>query len=202
MATWKKHLHVLEIRGCLQRAAPLSGRPGEMSPLVWAAVTVVVALSLSGCSAMRSVQTSLFGHEEHAAEENARRNAAEPSVYYIGAAGTPLYKEPGRTELARLPQYRKVYRIGLAQGYAHVRVDGTGEEGWVENAKLIWRLPAASPAAAPQPAPPAAEPAAPAHAEEAPEAAEPPTPSPPPDAATAPASPPPTKVSPSVFDPF
>jgi hypothetical protein len=195
MATWKKHFPVSENLRCLQRVAPRSGQSGGMSPLAWAAAAVAVTLSLSGCSAMRSVQTSLFGGEEQAAEENARPDAAEPSVYYIGVAGTPLYNEPGRTELTRLPQYRKVYRSRLVKGYAYVRVDGTGEEGWVENAKLIWRLPSARPAAPPQPAPPPAEPAA--------EAPEPPTPSSPaPDAPTTPDGPPPTKVNPSVFDPY
>jgi hypothetical protein len=45
--------------------------------------------------------------------------------------------------------HTKLHRDELKAGYAHVRVAPTGESGWVENARLIWRLPAQ--AAQPQP---------------------------------------------------
>jgi len=62
-------------------------------------------------------------------------------VYYTGSPDLPLYQSPGDVIVRRLPQYTKLTRNKLEKGYAHVRVDSTDITGWVENAKLIWRLP-------------------------------------------------------------
>jgi hypothetical protein len=63
--------------------------------------------------------------------------------YYAGEEGLQIYSEPRETSttLARLPLHQKVYRDKIEKGYAHVKVEGTNLTGWVENAKLIWRLP-------------------------------------------------------------
>jgi hypothetical protein len=44
--------------------------------------------------------------------------------------------------LAQLPLHQKVYRYKMEKGYAYVKVEGNGVSGWVDNARLIWRLPA------------------------------------------------------------
>jgi hypothetical protein len=38
-----------------------------------------------------------------------------------------------------------VYRHRLEKGYAYVNVEGKNLTGWVDNAKLIWRLPRTTP---------------------------------------------------------
>lgn len=88
---------------------------------------------LGGCSTL----------ENTVAGKSAAGGAGQTAgVYYAGSADLPLYRTPGGALISRLPQYAKLYRSDLQRGFAHVRVEATGEAGWVENAKLIWRLPA------------------------------------------------------------
>jgi hypothetical protein len=149
----------------------------------------VLGAGAGGCSMLDKVG---LGREAGAPAES----APTATVYYTGTAGLPLYRSPGRDIISRLPRYSKLYRDDLQRGYAHVRVDATGETGWVENAQLIWRLPAqASP---PQPAEPASAPAA---TEPVPDAVKPPestTPAATPSSGT-PSQP---TVSPSIFNPY
>jgi hypothetical protein len=164
-------------------------------------LVLAVALSLSACSMMRSTPEQTVAGEPWKAEV-----AGLP--YYVGSAGLPLYREPGRDLVTKLPLHQKVYRTRLEKGWAYVRVEGTGQEGWLVNAKLIWRLPpkaATSPEPATAPGEAASEAAEPEATE--PEAektgAAPPAPveeTPAPPAAEATGKPRP--VSPSVFDPY
>jgi len=174
----------------------------------------MIALApLCGCSGtFSSIKNSLFGgggapeKAPEIAEGTQETQGTAPSVYYVGSDALVLYQEPGKTVVARLPLHQKVYRYRLQRGYAYVRVDGSGQEGWLDNAKLIWRLPREAAPAPSAPAeesaetvpppvvdtaapPPAAESSSPAAAGEAPSSAE----------APAQATP---SVSPSVFEPF
>ncbi|MGR9106270.1 MAG: hypothetical protein ACU843_04990 [Gammaproteobacteria bacterium] len=108
-----------------------------------------MAAVLGGCS-----QPGNFGLGSESSEAAATKGEhSEARVYYTGTSDMALYKNPGNTLIKRLAKHTKVYRDELQRGYAHVRVDGTGDEGWVENGKLIWRLPkpsAASKSVAPK----------------------------------------------------
>jgi len=132
-----------------------------------------------------------LGKEAEAPAES----GVEESVYYTGTADMPLYRSPGGDIISRLPRYTKLYRDDLQRGYAHVRVEATGATGWVDNARLIWRLPAQ---AAPQPAEPVNAPGA---TQPGPDAVEPPE-------STTPAATPPSDtpsqptVAPSIFNPY
>jgi len=167
------------------------------------------------------MQDSLFG--DGTAAESPAATATSPdvtasTVYYVTSGGTSLYDAPRGRVVAQLAEFQKVERFGMKNGYAQVRVEATGASGWVDNAKLIWRLPS-RPNAVPETPPaerleedaataaeesgagesaPASPPAEPAAA--AVEATEPPpAPAPVPAAAINPA---PTQVNPSVFDPY
>jgi hypothetical protein len=125
--------------------------------------------------------------------------------------------------------YKKVYRSKMEKGYAYVTIEGSEVTGWVDNARLLWRLPSQQKAPTkteeqatePTPAAPVAKETAPTptKAEEAtapeptPTAAESPTEqkpaspvaaptsvSPAPSAPAAPAAPRP--IEPSIFNPF
>ena len=106
-----------------------------------------IILFLLGCAAMTIMLGACSKMEQLGWDLKAPESAtegAEPSetgIYYTGMADMPLYKQPGDTVIKRLAKHSKVYRDALKSGYAHVRVDVTGDEGWVDNAKLIWRLP-------------------------------------------------------------
>ena len=68
----------------------------------------------------------------------------EPLPYYVGVNNLKLLREPGSSSdvLAYLSLHQKVMRSKLNNGYAFVTVVQTGETGWVDNAKLMWKLPA------------------------------------------------------------
>lgn len=101
----------------------------------------------TGCSGGASLG-NLFG-------DGAGKKTA--SVYYASQAGTKLYAKPSFTSavIGSLSLHQKVVRSQLDHGFAYVEVVGSGKQGWVENAKLIWKIPATAPAAAASPAAPA-----------------------------------------------
>jgi hypothetical protein len=109
-----------------------------------------------------------------------------------------------------LSLYEKVIRSDLERGYALVESAKSGVKGWVDNAQLVWRLPAApTTGAAAEEAP---EPEEPAPATEEPQAPALPEPTPSPAAAFPTAAPAPTArpispptprpVGPSIFNPY
>jgi hypothetical protein len=127
-------------------------------------------------------------------------SAVVEGVYYSGSSDLPLHKSPGGAIVKRLPQHTKLHRDKLVGGFAHVRVDSTGETGWVENAKLIWRLPQQKSATPAMTEMPAASPPQPAIQTPESPAPTPVTPSP---AATSPSSEPAKpSVAPSIFNPY
>jgi hypothetical protein len=95
--------------------------------------------------------------QRHTRARKGRRRGGLRRILHRLRRSSPV-PQPGGEILTRLPIHTKLYRDDLQRGYAHVRVAPSGESGWVENARLIWRLPAQ--AAQPQPAAPAQAPAA------------------------------------------
>jgi hypothetical protein len=170
---------------------------------------------IAGCATWNPMDSLLKSEEAPAASESSQQ------TYYTAEAGMKLYPAPGfsSSPIAELPLHQKVYRTKVERGFAYVEVAGTGQKGWVDNGRLIWRLPTQR-AAAPAPsddkapadvetnreAPAAAQEAPPVEAREAPpgpaeQVAEQPS-------ADEPAAPAPKKdqesegADPSLFSPF
>ncbi len=179
------------------------------------------AVALAGCAAMQQTFGGWFGAATPTptATPQAPPAAAEAArVYYAGVEGLKVYSEPSASSkvVGVLSQYEKVTRTNLERGYAYVESAKSGVKGWVNNAQLIWRLPAAPKTGAPaseetpsgEPgAPTGEEPQAPAAPEATAPPTEPPSTEPPPTATPVPAAPPssqptPRGVAPSIFNPY
>lgn len=150
---------------------------------------------LGGCSTLEKHIPGIGG-----ATSETSGSAAVEGVYYAASPDLPLYRSPGGVIITRLPEYTKLYRDQLDRGFAHVRVESTGETGWVENAQLLWRPPKYRP---PQQAhgperQPAAELPLPS-AVEAPQSSAPQAVEPSPSPSSAPAK---GTVAPSIFNPY
>lgn len=186
---------------------------------------IVASALLAGCASVRQTTEGWWG------DLTGSGGGAQPqggSVYYAASDGLVMRSDASASAsvVARLTQYQRVVRTQLKNGWAYVTTDG-GQSGWVDNAQLVWRLPATAPAPAATPAtkvsgdataPAASAPAAtsaPATVPEEPAPAEPapaPTaapeaePAPAPSPAPAAAPPQPTtqkgQPSPDMFDPF
>ena len=187
-------------------------RPKQSSVRASVAALAVAALLagvsfLGGCSAQKKA-SGWFGGGEGSEGGAGQR-------YYAAAAGLTVYSEPTSSSkvVGKLSLHERVTRHKVTRGYAYVKADASGLEGWVNNSMLIWRLPAA-PAAKPadgEPAEPPVEAAPPEAAKAPPEA-----PEAPPEAVEAPAAPespapapPPAEKPPkrrrtgaSIFDPY
>jgi hypothetical protein len=163
------------------------------------AMRILPLAALAGCLALGGCAGLPGGGPAREAPATAGPTAA-PVVYFSGVEGLTVHGQPRSSApvLGSLPLHEKVYRDRIERGYAHVRVEGSGLVGWVDNAKLIWRLPATPAAASPAPeAAPSVTPApTPPPSREipaegsGPEASSPPRPS---SKGTA---------SPSIFDPY
>jgi hypothetical protein len=166
-----------------------------------AGLLLLVLLASLGCS------TGLLGREAPT-----KTSPDSPSPFYTGQDGLALLAAPGGKPIAHLGLHEKVLRYRVERGFAFVRVAKTGAEGWVDNGKLLWRVPASHESGAATEAPePTEQPAAEATAEEpAAEATEaeasspPQEPTPAPEAAPAPqnANPDADEADTSIFDPF
>ena len=164
---------------------------------------VLGCIFLGACSTL-NLPTLRLG-EPSAEQRKTEPQQANPLAYFVGVEGLEIYGQPraSSTPLARLPLHQKVFRDRIEKGYAHVEVEGTNLVGWVDNAKLIWRLPAPSTAATPETERQIVEP--PSTSETEKQAPEPrpeaqPTPSLP--QAESPAGEADKPVSPSIFNPF
>ena len=166
--------------------------------------TVSAALALGGCQATQQTVRGWFGGESPTAETKAA-GAAVAGVFYAGTADLPVYSKPAASSavIGKLGLHEKVTRSKLERGYAYVESAPSGTKGWVENARLLWRVPSAPPAAAADSVPPAPA-AAPA-----PVAAPPDVPEVDVVPASAPAAPEPTPpasgtpgIAPSIFNPY
>jgi hypothetical protein len=135
-------------------------------------------------------------------------------VYYAGAEGLKVYSDPSTSSkvVGTLALHEKVVRTKLERGYAFVESPTSALKGWVDNAQLIWRLPAGRGTAAPTNV--EAEPEqleAPAHEEPSPTATTAPQPTPTaevfPTTVPAPTAAPrelptPRPINPSIFNPY
>jgi len=98
-------------------------------PSAWLAV-LVVTLVIGGCGSLAPGSSAPEAPQD------------DGLPYYIGESGVSLYPGPRAADAKRaLDPYEKVIRTRLQSGWAFVTVERTGEQGWVDNAKLIWRLP-------------------------------------------------------------
>jgi hypothetical protein len=165
---------------------------------------VAASIALGGCASVRQTMSGWFG-DDSAAETPTPAAAQQASTYYSAVEGLTIYAEASRSSkvVGHLALHQRVTRSQLENGYAYIAADKGGLSGWVDNAQLIWRLPAAAASPAPS-APPALQGAAPADAT-APPAAEPteipPTAAPTPTATVAAQAAPP-KPAPKMFDPY
>lgn len=112
----------------------------------WPVLIVAVGLLAGGCAVDMPFLKDKGSGETDAVEPAAAGEETEteaPQVYYVGVENLRLYSEPAFSQdyVADLKQYQKVYRDKLEKGFARVKVDGSELSGWVDNAKLIWRLP-------------------------------------------------------------
>lgn len=101
--------------------------------------TLVVAAMTAGCTGLTD-PGGWFGKGEPQASSRG------PLPYYTSQPGMRLYTEPSFTSahIAVLPLHQMVYRSRVDRGFAYVEVEGSGQRGWVDNARLIWRLPTAA----------------------------------------------------------
>jgi hypothetical protein len=135
---------------------------------------------------------------------------------YAGVEGLRVHAQAAASSpvIGRLRLHERVLRAQVDRGFAHVRSERSGVVGWVDETKLLARIPAAR---APAPHAPATPAAAPAATEPAATDVTPPEPTPsepaaeppaaePASAESTPATPPPPpdppRREPAVFDPF
>ncbi len=81
--------------------------------------------------------------EEEALTANDAQDAADesPLVYYAAVPNLKLYADPDFSSqvLSELPLNEKLIRYRNQEAFGYVKVERTGQMGWVENAKLDWR---------------------------------------------------------------
>jgi hypothetical protein len=135
-------------------------------------------------------------------------------VYYAGVEDLKVYGEPSTSSkvVGTLSLHEKVVRTNLERGYAFVESTKSELKGWVDNAQLIWRLPAASTTGTPTNVEVEPEaPEAPAHEEPSPTPTTAPQPTPtaavfptmvPPPTAAPRELPTPRPINPSIFNPY
>jgi hypothetical protein len=156
---------------------------------------------LAGCGITRQVTGAAPTAEPTTSPATASQ---APRVYYAGADALKVYSEASSSSkvVGTLSLHEKVVRTNLERGYAFVESTKTELKGWVDNAQLIWRVPAAPGAGAPTnvEAEPE-EPEAPAPEEPTPTAAVFPTMVPAPTAAPR-ELPTPRPLGPSIFNPY
>jgi hypothetical protein len=94
----------------------------------------------AACTGGQSIQQRWARSPEAVSPQPAE---AAPLVYYTGVDELVVYSEPrsSASQLTKLSLHQKVYRYKMEKGYAYIKVEGSGVDGWVDNARLIWRLP-------------------------------------------------------------
>ncbi|MBI5503376.1 MAG: SH3 domain-containing protein [Deltaproteobacteria bacterium] len=138
---------------------------GSRFLLAGALALALAATLAAGCSG-----SNMFGGSAGAGSKSGKNGA---QTFYAGVAGLGVHAKASASSkvLGELALHQKVTRSKIESGYAYIKTDKGRLEGWVVNARLLWRLPAAKGAApdgSPQPAaetaqeppPPQAQPAA------------------------------------------
>lgn len=117
-------------------------------------VVMVLVGFLAACSAadLERIGKNLTGDGTKSDEQSTEqspdaRSTKTATPYYVGTDNLGLYREP-KTEslIERLALHEKVVRTDLNGGWAFVTVERTGVQGWLDNARLIWKLPKEEPA--------------------------------------------------------
>lgn len=103
--------------------------------VVGCVIGLLATAATVGCSSGNPL-ANLFG-----SESNGR--ASETGTFYAASDGLRIYPKPSFSSapVGKLALHQKVYRSKIDKGFAYVKVAGSGQIGWVENAKLLWRLP-------------------------------------------------------------
>lgn len=111
------------------------------------ALCLASVLLIAGCGV-----TEFFNKDKHdsttlgspSSSAPINEDAIKEQPFFVGVDGLALYTKPSVASplIKRLSLHQKVLRSKLEKGYAYIRLPDTGEEGWVVNAKLIWKLPA------------------------------------------------------------
>jgi len=140
-------------------------RRAQIMSTVRVALLMSAVLVMAACSSTRQTVGGWFG-EESPAETAPATGTQTREVYYSNVDGLPVYSSPSASSKAvgKLSLHEKVTRSNVERGYAYVESSASSVKGWVNNASLIWRLPAAPTSAAPAPA--SAETAQPAKSKE------------------------------------
>ena len=115
-------------------------------------LAVAAALALGGCAVFEQISTDWFGGEVATPTPTPQQQGES---FYSSVDGLPMHFLPSGSSqvVGRLALHEHVTRTDVQRGYAHVVADN-GLEGWVDNAKLLWRLPtSATPARTPAAAP-------------------------------------------------
>lgn len=183
---------------------------GKSTAVILVVVTSV-GLSLLGCSVYQRVIGS--PGETPVPTPIATPAGGTAQVFYSGSEALKVYSEPASSSkvVGTLALHEKVSRDKIERGYAHVKSSSRELAGWVNNAALLWRLPAAKaePGGAPGTPTPELSPAPVEGEPEGPEAPEPAVtdapPAPEPTLTTAPAAlvtPTPRGTTRSLFDPY
>lgn len=132
-------------------------------------IVIALVVVLAGCDSYRSHAPSWLG-----GEAGASATAGTGSVYYSGVAELRVFESPSTSSkvVGSLSLHQKVVRSKIDRGFAFIESTDGHLRGWVNNAQLIWKVPAptspptdsrktAPAASAPSVAEPATEPVPP-----------------------------------------
>lgn len=100
-------------------------------------LSTTLTVPLGGCTGTRQGLNDWF-------EGSAQSSISESSqVYYSAVQNLAVHSDSSGNSaiLGRLALHEKVSRTRIEHGYAYVSAPQSKLEGWVDNAKLIWRLP-------------------------------------------------------------
>jgi hypothetical protein len=105
-------------------------------------VVTTLSVVLTGCASVEDVRHG-------SAHRSASPKAASGQTYYAAADGLVVRDQPSASGavVGRLALHERVTRVRIHDGFALVTDSANGLKGWVENAQLVSRIPAASPAA-------------------------------------------------------
>jgi hypothetical protein len=117
---------------------------------------VAVVIAFGGCSSVHQTLNGWFGEAPPAATPVVAR---EGQTYYSALDGLTVYAQASASSkvVGHLTLHERITRSRIERGYAYIVADTSGVEGWVDNAQLLWRLPAAGAASKPDENEPANE---------------------------------------------
>jgi uncharacterized protein YgiM (DUF1202 family) len=117
--------------------------------IVRVAATLGVAMALASCAATQKNVGGWFGAATPTPTPKAATATQARRVYYARVEGLEVHSEPSASSkvVGTLSLREKVTRSKVERGYALVESTKSGVKGWVDNAQLTWRLPAAPTAA-------------------------------------------------------